>query len=230
MGFHEFAVVRIIQLLETVWVRKFCLVILAIVAATLGATGVLAFLLDALRLMHVHLGILSLTFRGLFRSELYLLSALWRVFRGKKRNVLRNRTDSMQYDSVQLLLGSILFAVTLFLFTTILVYHVFFSVCHLAIAMMLNVLRGTILWLRQWPAGVMMTRFFYHQWPAKDFYIVKNASDASISITSLLPVVDTIFVSILSSLQSQIVKLMAMTISQIRLALFGDLEKVELTL
>eukprot|EP00977_Amphora_coffeiformis_P020523 scaffold8332_cov172-Amphora_coffeaeformis.AAC.5 len=227
VGFHEFAVQQIIQLLESMWVRHCCLAILVIVAVTLGATGVLAILLDVLRLAHVHLEVFSLAFRGLFRSELYLLSALWRVFRGKKRNVLRNRTDSMQYDSIQLLLGSILFAVTLFLFTTILVYHVFFAVCHLAFAITLNVLGGAIVWLRAWPAGVMVTRSIYHQWYANDCDLVELPSNIStINITSIRPAIDTIFVSVFGSLQSHILKFMAMTISQIGLALFGDMNEV----
>lgn len=221
MGFHEYAVLYLFQCLELLWVRQCCLVFLSIVAVTLGATGVLAFLWDALRLLHVHLEILSLAFRGVFRAELYLLAALWRVFRGKKRNVLRNRTDSMQYDSIQLLLGSILFAVTLFLFTTVLVYHVFFSLCHLAVAVTLNLLRAAILCLREWPAGVIVTRSLYRQWYAKDFYLVENCSgDPSISVTTLFPVMDTLFVSVLENGSSLVVKLVTLAISQVRLTMF----------
>lgn len=227
MCFHEFAVLQIIRLLEVTWVRNCCLGTFAIAATTLGASGVLAILLDLLRLAHVHLEILSLSFRGLFRSELYLLSTLWRVFRGKKRNVLRNRTDSMEYDSIQLLLGSILFAVTLFLFTTILVYHVFFAVCHLVFAMTLNFLCSAIVWLREWPAGIFITRCLYHRWYATDFDIVGIPSNVStISTTSFHPTVDSIFEAICSGLQSHILKFMDVTISQTVLALFGETKKV----
>jgi hypothetical protein len=53
---------------------------------------------------------------------------LWRLFRGKKYNVLRRRVDTCVYDTNQLLLGTLLFTVVVFLFPTTLVYFVFFTV------------------------------------------------------------------------------------------------------
>uniref|UniRef100_A0A914WY14 Uncharacterized protein n=1 Tax=Plectus sambesii TaxID=2011161 RepID=A0A914WY14_9BILA len=55
------------------------------------------------------------------------LVSLWRLFRGKKHNPLRNRVDSAQFDSQQLFLGTLLFTVLLFLLPTVLVYFAVFS-------------------------------------------------------------------------------------------------------
>mmetsp|Transcript_44081 Transcript_44081/g.66434 ORF Transcript_44081/g.66434 Transcript_44081/m.66434 type:complete len:252 (+) Transcript_44081:120-875(+) len=85
---------------------------------------------DILRLATVHIQIISRVFRIMYQCELHALSSLWKLFRGKKRNILRHRTDTLEnsYDSMQLLLGMILFTIFLFLFTTIFVYYVFFVV------------------------------------------------------------------------------------------------------
>lgn len=92
-----------------------------------GGSGCLALCMDILRLSTIHLALLSKGFRYVYSMEFYLLGSMWLLFRGKKRNILRNRMDTMEYDSMQLLLGSILFVVTLFLLTTVLVYYTFFS-------------------------------------------------------------------------------------------------------
>jgi hypothetical protein len=72
-----------------------------------------------------------------------LLSALGRLFRGKKKNVLRSRVDSNAYDVAQLLLGMLLFTVTFFLFPTSLVYYAFFSSVWLGVL----ATRGVLWWL-----------------------------------------------------------------------------------
>lgn len=46
---------------------------------------------------------------------------------GKKRNILRNRVDSAEYDLDQLLLGTIMFSVLVFLFPTVAAYYILFS-------------------------------------------------------------------------------------------------------
>lgn len=46
---------------------------------------------------------------------------------GKRKNVLRNRIDSWDYDLDQLLLGTILFTLITFLFPTVLVYYALFA-------------------------------------------------------------------------------------------------------
>ena len=46
---------------------------------------------------------------------------------GKRYNVLRNRTDSWNYEVDQLLFGTILFTLVAFLLPTVLIYYVFFT-------------------------------------------------------------------------------------------------------
>lgn len=45
---------------------------------------------------------------------------------GKRYNTLRSRMDNWEYDTDQLVLGTILFTLLAFLFPTVLVYYVVF--------------------------------------------------------------------------------------------------------
>lgn len=92
-----------------------------------GASLLLAMASDVLELATLHLYLLYTQFAWLHNQQVCLLASLWKLFRGKKLNVLRSRVDSNDYDVAQLLLGTLLFTVVFFLFPTCLVYYVFFS-------------------------------------------------------------------------------------------------------
>ena len=134
------------------------IVVLASVA--LGGSGCVALLMDILRLSTIHLALLSKVFRYVYSMEFYLLGSMWLLFRGKKRNILRNRTDTMEYDSMQLLLGSILFVMTLFLLTTVLVYYTFFSLFDLVARSGASVTLWVLyVCLQDYPFGTIYLRY-----------------------------------------------------------------------
>ena len=62
----------------------------------------------------------------LLTLQLWALLSLSRLFRGKKWNVLRKRVDSCDYNTNQLLLGTILFTALLFLLPTTTVFATLF--------------------------------------------------------------------------------------------------------
>ena len=64
----------------------------------------------------------------------------------------------MQYDSMQSLLGTILFAIALFLLTTIVVYHVYFTVLHLGVSMVPYLIGVVYSWLHCFPIGSLARR------------------------------------------------------------------------
>ena len=131
----------------------------------------------------------------------------------------------MQYDSIQLLVGSLLFAITLFLFTTILAYHVFFAVCSLIVSFTMDGISGVVLLLKEWPAGVLITRCFYRQWPAKHVYLQEKSSHvstSSVSVTTLRTTSDSTSVSLAKSLQVPLSKLFKLLYLQVQDALFGS--------
>ena len=67
--------------------------------------------------------------RRIFVSQSSALMSLWRLFRGKKFNPLRNRVDSSPHENVeQLFVGTLAFTILLFLYPTTLVYYAVFAV------------------------------------------------------------------------------------------------------
>jgi len=159
----------------TIWdpgiCRDYMVPTLAVIAALGGWTTFLAVLVDLWRLEIIHVTFLAACFRKLYQTELYLLSALFRLFRGKKRNALRCRTDSMKYDSMQLLVGTIAFCVCVFLWTTVMVYYTFFVIWNLL--MHLPLMGCSVLYIlgRSIPFGSLFFRFASPHLFPKDMYI-----------------------------------------------------------
>jgi hypothetical protein len=169
--------------------------ILLVTGVTLGGSGLAALLFDLFRIATVHISAFAACFRNIYRSELYMLAALWRLFRGKKRNVLRKRTDTMAYDSMQLLLGTILFATALFLFTTVLVYHTFFAVLNLAAALLSASLFMVYLVIQFLPGGRLVLRKRCPRWFTcrvhmimEDSTTMEDTAAVGLDVTRLVPV------------------------------------------
>jgi hypothetical protein len=119
---------------------------ITVAVGLVGAGGfslLLAMATDVLVLATVHIYALYSQFAWLHSMQLSVLASFWKLFRGRKHNVLRSRVDSIDFDLAQLLLGTMLFCVVFFLFPTTLVYYCFFLVVWLAIACV----RTTLWWL-----------------------------------------------------------------------------------
>mmetsp|Transcript_21878 Transcript_21878/g.36128 ORF Transcript_21878/g.36128 Transcript_21878/m.36128 type:complete len:496 (+) Transcript_21878:39-1526(+) len=119
--------------LGSVGQRTLILQCLALVSLVFGLTTFLAVLVDVVRFFTLDLAVIHTFFAKVHQFQLYMLSSLWKLFRGKKHNPLRQRTDTMEYDSMQLLVGMLAFTFVLFLFTTILVYHAFFGTVYILV-------------------------------------------------------------------------------------------------
>ena len=130
-------------LFEFDWIAASLLQIMGVLTALLGSRFFFALAFDSARLALLHIHLLSEMFAACLRFEMSALKSFWLLFTGKKRNVLRQRSDHLHYDHMQLLLGMILFSTSLFLFTTVMVYHWFFAVTNL----MVEILFCTLLFL-----------------------------------------------------------------------------------
>ncbi len=99
-----------------------------------GLTTLLAVAFDVLRLCTLQATLVFAIFARLYHLERSLLSSLWYLFRGKKKNILRHRTDSAtEYSTPQLLLGTLLFTILTTLFLTLFVFYAFFAGLHLGV-------------------------------------------------------------------------------------------------
>uniref|UniRef100_A0A672YKM5 Phosphatidylinositol glycan anchor biosynthesis, class Q n=1 Tax=Sphaeramia orbicularis TaxID=375764 RepID=A0A672YKM5_9TELE len=101
-------------------------------SACLGLTFALSLLSDMVALLTFHIYCFYVYGARLYCLKIYGLSSLWRLFRGKKWNVLRQRVDSCSYDldQVTFSLGRCCSPSWFLLPTTALYYLVFTLVIH----------------------------------------------------------------------------------------------------
>jgi hypothetical protein len=193
-------------LLTTFWNPQFGIQygvpLLAVLTASGGWTMFLAIVVDVWRLENLHLVVMTICFRQLYLAELYLLSALFRLFRGQKRNILRQRTDSMEYDAMQLLVGTIAFCICVLLWTTLMVYYTFFAIWNWI--MHVPVILCWVLYVmsRSFPWGSLIYRLRHPSWFPQDLYLkflpLSDTDPSSVQITALRSIVQST-VSILFS-------------------------------
>ncbi|SPO20778.1 related to GPI1 - required for N-acetylglucosaminyl phosphatidylinositol synthesis [Ustilago trichophora] len=154
-AWHSQGLVHILPRLE------FVIVGMALAGRFMGVTMVLCMLQDLLSICTLHITIFyTLSFRTL-RAFVYVLSALFDVFRGKKRNALRGgRLDDASYELDQLLLGTLLFTLVAFLFPTVYVYYLAFGLIRLAVVgFEVGVVETCLGLLNHLPLFALMLRF-----------------------------------------------------------------------
>ncbi|XP_076381437.1 phosphatidylinositol glycan anchor biosynthesis class Q [Megalopta genalis] len=99
----------------------------------LGVTFQIAIAADLLALVSFHAYCIYVYATRLFNIQLKGITGLVRLFLGKKKNPLRDRVDSCQYQSDQLFVGTLLFTILLFLMPTTWVYYAVFTTLRLAL-------------------------------------------------------------------------------------------------
>ena len=105
--------------------HTFVSAVFVLVPTCLGFSGSLGCFYLLARTATWHLTLLSRTMQWILHSlTLRVLQTTWRLFRGRKHNILRQRTDTQSYDATQLLCGSIVFGIVLFLLSTLITYTV----------------------------------------------------------------------------------------------------------
>ncbi|CAH1273946.1 PIGQ [Branchiostoma lanceolatum] len=117
----------------------------------LGMSVLLALASDTLSMLTFHIYCFYVYAARLYRLQLYGLGSLWRLFRGKKWNPLRQRVDSCQYNVDQLFLGTLLFTILLFLLPTTALYYVVFTAFRMAVLTLQGVLTKVIRTISSFP-------------------------------------------------------------------------------
>ncbi|KAG9320718.1 hypothetical protein KVV02_000596 [Mortierella alpina] len=123
-----------------------------------GATMALSLISDLLAFTTIHIYWFYMVAARIFHWQLTILYSLFNLFRGKKRNTLRHRIDSCDYDLDQLLLGTILFTLLTFLFPTIVVYYLTFALSRVAVLCMQATMETVLACLNHFPLFAIMLR------------------------------------------------------------------------
>ncbi|TQE05835.1 hypothetical protein C1H46_008518 [Malus baccata] len=163
-----------IQIWSTIWIFLVSLFLyfirgLAISGIIFGVTIPAALIIDLIALATLHVSTLHWLISLLYSTQIQALAALWRLFRGRKWNPLRQRLDSYDYTVKQHIVGSLLFTPLLLLLPTTSVFYIFFTIMNTTISLMCMLIEVTIsfihatpyikifLWLvrpRRFPSGI----------------------------------------------------------------------------
>eukprot|EP00762_Andalucia_godoyi_P002451 ANDGO_02672.mRNA.1 N-acetylglucosaminyl-phosphatidylinositol biosynthetic protein gpi1 len=127
--------------------------VLLLVCATgfSGASVMIAIACDVFSILTFHVYVLYVCAAFIYKAQLSVMRSFWALFAGKKYNVLRKRVDSHEYDLEQLLLGTLLFCATFFLFPTVAMYYSFFALARLVILSMQFLLNVQVFLLSHFP-------------------------------------------------------------------------------
>lgn len=127
-------------------------------SAFAGATMPISLFADLVSLFSLHIYSFYIASARIFNWQLMIIISLFHLFRGKKRNVLRNRIDSCDYDLDQLLLGTILFTLLFFLAPTVFVFYLTFACARMAIISLKALLDTLLACLNHFPLFALMLR------------------------------------------------------------------------
>jgi phosphatidylinositol glycan class Q protein len=123
-----------------------------------GASMPISLFSDLLSVLTLHIYSFYIASARIFNWQLTIIISLFHLFRGKKRNVLRNRIDSSDYDLDQLLLGTILFTLLVFLLPTVVVFYLTFASARMVIISFKAVLDTLLAFLNHFPLFALMLR------------------------------------------------------------------------
>lgn len=118
----------------------------------------IALISDLLSLLTIHIYSFYMASARIFHWQLTIIISLFHLFRGKKHNVLRKRIDSCDYDLDQLLLGTILFTLLIFLSPTVVVFYIAFASARMAIICLKATLDTLLSMLNHFPLFALMLR------------------------------------------------------------------------
>lgn len=138
-------IIIVLILVASVWLIVVGHDPLPYVSPITGITLFLASGLDLLQIITLPLIGISASVQSMHHHLLLLLRSLSLLLLSQKRNVLRNyRQDTMEYDFMQLLLGTILFVIGIFLIPTFFVYTVYTT---LVFHLVLSIAPASVVWL-----------------------------------------------------------------------------------
>ncbi|KAG9157452.1 hypothetical protein Leryth_010296 [Lithospermum erythrorhizon] len=122
-----------IQIWSTLWFFMSDLFVhfiklLALSGIIFGFTTPASTIIDVISLATIHISALHWLISLIYSQQIEAIASLWRLFRGKKCNPLRQRLDSYEYTVEQHVVGSLLFTPLLLLLPTTSAFYMFFTI------------------------------------------------------------------------------------------------------
>lgn len=122
------------------WLALAAMAPAALVVCSLGATFALAAIIDVVVVLALHLRVFYTIAAKVYHRHLKVVLSLFQLFQGKKHNVLRHRVDSEDYETDQLLMGTLMAVVLVLLLPTVLAFYWLFFVAYGLVLVAVNAL------------------------------------------------------------------------------------------
>ncbi|KAH3674510.1 hypothetical protein WICPIJ_009548 [Wickerhamomyces pijperi] len=123
-----------------------------------GLTLGISMVIDIIHITTFHLYCFYYAMARIYNWSLEILLSLFYLFYGRKRNVLRDRVDSMEYELDEILLGILLFTVLLFLLPTVAAFYFSFTMAQMGIMAVIATLEVTMSLMNHSPIFVILLR------------------------------------------------------------------------
>lgn len=124
-----------------------------------GLSLVIALVLDIGGLLFLNLQGFYIACTRLYHWQLTIISSLFRLFYGKKYNILRNRVDSNDYEFDQLMLGIIIFSILIYLLPTVFAFYLTFVITRLLTLYGTMVFKFALIIINHFPIVVILLKF-----------------------------------------------------------------------
>jgi hypothetical protein len=156
----------LVQLFNIQWIIYFTLA-----SGIFGISFLISMIRDILGVMSSFIFFFYILFSKIYSSQLNAITSFWRFFRGWKYNKLRDRMDACDYSSSQMILGTILFTLLVFLFPTISVYYFSFTMFRILINFVQNLLGMVVEMFNIFPIYFCLLKFFNPSNMTTGFYL-----------------------------------------------------------
>ncbi|KAG7810339.1 hypothetical protein KL921_002834 [Ogataea angusta] len=123
-----------------------------------GLNMLIASIMDILDLLCMHLRCFYFASTRVFNWQSHILQSLFRLFYGKKYNILRNRIDSHNYEFDQLLFGIIIFTLLVYLLPTVIAFYLSFAVGRLLTLVLHTALENLLVTFNHLPIVVLLLK------------------------------------------------------------------------
>ncbi|KAF7061202.1 hypothetical protein CFC21_067916 [Triticum aestivum] len=153
---------------------------LAFSGILLGFTVPVSIFIDIIQLATLHVTMLQWLISLIYSRQIQTVTSLWRLFRGRKWNPLRQRLDSYDYTVEQHVVGSLLFTPVLLLLPTASIFYIFFSILSSTIICLCIVLETAICIIHSTPyAAVILWVTRRQRFPAGLMFLPMSSSSVS---------------------------------------------------
>lgn len=146
-----------------------------------GLSIMLAIAFDTVAILVLHVGVLHRIISRIWKFQLQLLGSLWLLIRGKKKNQLRSRVDTLKTDSAQLILGTMSIFFFSFTLQTTMAYHLLVLLIWLLVSLFQSLLFFLCVLTRTIPIDQFLLALrdkksdnFHAKYSPKSFYFVQD--------------------------------------------------------